>query len=116
MISSQIPPSRARRVPVPWSLSGGCTMSRRIVFACLLTFIALGCSRFDTTREEIPRGTLGEEIVRVFCERMASEANPDDVMGLAWKPVCRGDVPPPEGAPPRMIVLMENRERLAGAL
>lgn len=91
-------------------------MTRRILFASLLAFIALGCSHFDTTRVEIPQGTLGEEIVRVFCERMASEANPDDVMGLTWKPVCRGEQPPPDDAPPRLIVLMENRERLAGAL
>ena len=32
------------------------------------------CSHFDATRRPAPRGTLGEEIVRVFCERMAREA------------------------------------------
>ncbi len=74
------------------------------------------CSHFDATRRPAPRGTLGEEIVRVFCERMAREAHPEDVSGEAWKPVCRAEVPPPDDAPPRLVTLMENRDRLAGAL
>ena len=57
-------------------------MPRRVAFACLLVWVSLGCSSFDATRTPIARGTLGEKIVRVFCERMASETNPDDVMGL----------------------------------
>ena len=56
----------------------------------------------------LPVGSVAGGLTRVL--------NPDDVMGLAWKPVCRGEVPPPDDAPPRMIVLMENRERLARAL
>jgi hypothetical protein len=82
-----------------------------------------GCQTFDATRRPAPRGTLGEEIVRVFCERIASEAElarpegePRDVSGERWKPVCRGEEPPPEGAPPRLVALMENRARLAEAL
>ena len=74
------------------------------------------CSRFDATRVPAARGTLGEEIVRVFCERMAREAHPEDVSGEAWKPVCRAQIPPPEDAPPRLVTLMENRDRLASAL
>jgi hypothetical protein len=84
---------------------------------------AHGCSEFDATRRPAPRGTLGEEIVRVFCERMASEveiARPEgevrDVSGERWKPVCRGEVAPPADAPRRLVVLMENRTRLAEAL
>lgn len=82
-----------------------------------------GCQGFDAARRPAPRGTLGEEIVRVFCERMASEveiARPEgevrDVSGERWKPVCRGEEAPPEGAPRRLVVLMENRARLAEAL
>lgn len=74
------------------------------------------CSRFDDARRPAPRGTLGEEIVRVACERMAREADASDVSGRAWKPVCRGAVPPPDDAPPRLRVLLEHRARLAGAL
>jgi hypothetical protein len=91
-------------------------MAHRALFASLIVWIALGCAPFDTTRVPAPRGTLGEEIVRVFCERMASEAHPEDVTGLAWRPVCRGDQPPPADAPLRMRVLLENRARLAAAI
>lgn len=98
----------------------------RASFLLLLPFALLpthGCSEFDATRRPAPRGTLGEEIVRVFCERMASEVEiarpegePRDVSGERWKPVCRGEMPPPADAPRRLVVLMENRERLAEAL
>jgi hypothetical protein len=89
---------------------------RRVLFSFLLAWIALGCSNFDTTRVAIARGTLGEEIVRVLCERMASEAHPEDVSGLAWKPVCRGQEPPPASSPRRLVVLMEHRAQLVAAL
>ncbi|MFO0714839.1 MAG: hypothetical protein U0353_33675 [Sandaracinus sp.] len=92
----------------------------RVLVVCTSLLLVLSsagaCSSFDATRRPAPRGTLGEEIVRVFCERMAREAHPEDVSGEAWKPVCRAEVPPPDGAPPRLVTLMENRDRLAGAL
>ncbi len=88
----------------------------RVFFALFLVWISVGCSTFDVNRVPVSRGTLGEEIVRVFCERMASEANPTDIMGLRWKPICRGEAPLPSDAPPRLALLMENRVRLARAL
>ena len=94
-------------------------MKQRAFLVLLVVGAAItpaGCSHFDTTRRAAPRLTLGEEIVRVFCERMASEANPSDVMGLRWRPVCRGEAPPPVDAPRRLVVLMEHRTRLARAL
>jgi hypothetical protein len=97
-------------------INTGVLMTRRVLFALFLVWISLGCSTFDPNRVPVARGTLGEEIVRVFCERMASEANPTDVMGLRWKPVCRGEAPLPSDAPPRLAVLMDNRVRLARAL
>ncbi|HJL20156.1 MAG TPA: hypothetical protein RMH99_31105 [Sandaracinaceae bacterium LLY-WYZ-13_1] len=75
-----------------------------------------GCAEFDTTPPAVEQGTLGEEIVQVFCERIAREANPDDVSGARWKPVCEGREAPPADAPPRLVALMANRERLAEAL
>lgn len=91
-------------------------LRHRFLFGSMLTGIALGCASLDTAPPPTWRGTLGEEIVRVFCERMASESDPTDVMGLRWKPVCRGEAPPPSDAPPRLRALMGNRERLARAI
>jgi hypothetical protein len=92
----------------------------RALVVCTLFLVLLSssgaCSSFDATRRPAPRGTLGEEIVRVFCERMAREADPSDVSGESWKPVCRGTAPPPDDAPPRLVALLDGRERLAGAL
>lgn len=78
--------------------------------------ISPGCTELDTTPPAITQGTLGEEIVQVFCERMAREADPSDVSGLRWKPVCEGRAEPPADAPPRLVALHANRARLVDAL
>ena len=82
-----------------------------------------GCAEFDTTPVPVTHGSLGEEIVQVFCERIAADAErarpegePRDVSGARWKPVCEGNAPVPADAPPRLAALMENRARLAEAL
>ena len=82
-----------------------------------------GCAEFDPTPVPVAQGSLGEEIVQVFCERMAADverARPPgevrDVTGARWKPVCEGREAPPPGAPPRLVALYENRVRLAEAL
>ena len=76
-----------------------------------------GCaSEFDTTPPAIAHGTLGEEIVQMFCERLARQADPSDVNGLRWKPVCEGRAEPPADAPPRLVALHQNRARLVDAL
>lgn len=78
---------------------------------------APGCAEFDTTPVEIVHGSLGEEIVQVFCERMASEAYPTDATGERWKGYCSGDgSEAPEAVPPRLGALMANRARLVEAL
>lgn len=93
----------------------------------LLLVLALGsvgaCSSFDATRTPAPQGTLGEEIVRVFCERMYSEAErarpegePRDVSGVRFRAVCRGEEAPALDAPARVVALMANRDRLVAAL
>lgn len=78
--------------------------------------VAPGCAEFDTTPIAVEHGSLGEEIVQVFCERIAAEAHPEDVTGARWKPVCEGREAPPADAPPRLVALMANRARLADAL
>jgi hypothetical protein len=88
----------------------------RVGFALVVLAVAIGCTRFDTTRAPAAEETLGEAIVRTFCERMAADAFPDDVSGLRWKPVCRATVPPPDDAPPRVLALLAHRDRLVAAL
>lgn len=82
-----------------------------------------GCAEFDTTPVPVAHGSLGEEIVQVFCERIAADAErarpegePRDVSGARWKAVCEANAPVPADAPPRLVALMENRTRLAEAL
>lgn len=89
---------------------------RRAGFVLVVLAVSLGCSTFDPTRTPADDQTLGQEIVRTFCERMAADAFPNDVSGLRWKPVCRAEEPPPADAPPRLVALMHNRDRLAAAL
>lgn len=88
----------------------------RAGFVAVVLVVSLGCSTFDMTRIPADDQTLGQEIVRTFCERMAADAFPNDVSGLRWKPVCRAEEPPPDDAPPRLVALMRNRDRLAAAL
>ncbi len=75
-----------------------------------------GCAEFDTTPAASNQATLGEEIYQVFCERIAREANPTDVNGIRWKPVCEGRADPPADAPARLVALNANRARLVDAL
>lgn len=92
----------------------------RITASCAVVLgtglVAPGCSEFDVTPARVEHGTLGEEIVQIFCERMAREAFPTEVSGARWKPVCEGVEAPPADAPPRLAALMQNRRRLANAL
>ncbi len=86
----------------------------------LLSTCAAGtaCSEpFDTTGRPFVRGTLGEEIYKVVCKRMALEVWPSDVQGNQSRALCCGDAPPstaPEGS--RLRALAENRDRLVAAL
>lgn len=88
----------------------------RVGFALVVLAVSIGCSHFDATRVPAAEETLGEAIVRTFCERMAADAFPDDVSGQRWKPVCRAMVPVPDDAPPRVAALLAERDRLVAAL
>jgi hypothetical protein len=77
----------------------------------------------DTTRAAPARGTLGEEIYKIACQRFAADAYPDDVAGRQSRALCEGVVgpgaaPPSEqaGAHARLVALAENRARLVEAL
>jgi hypothetical protein len=53
------------------------------------TLAVAGCSEdFDTSRQLPPRGTLGEEMYGVLCDRVASQALREDLTGASFRNVC----------------------------
>jgi hypothetical protein len=81
------------------------------------TLAAGGCGpKLDTTRAAPERGTLGAEIYEVLCERMASEAMPNDVTGRQTRALCEGRADPATAPSPRLQALANNRRRLIEAL
>jgi hypothetical protein len=56
-----------------------------------LILLATACSDFDTTRATPPRGTTGEELYGVICDRVASEALREDLTGASYVGVCHKD-------------------------
>src|SRR5512139_3117702 len=82
-----------------------------------------GCApEFDSTRAAGWEGTLGEEIFKVVCQRMADEASraaheadpsvPYDVTGEPTRALCEGRADPTTAPTPRLRALSENRDRL----
>lgn len=55
--------------------------------ACLAA--APGCSEeFDTSRQLPPRGTVGEEVYGVLCDRVAAQALREDLTGASFRDIC----------------------------
>jgi hypothetical protein len=88
-------------------------------YAAVLVAAALsaGCTEhLDTTRVVPARGTLGDEIYRVLCERLAREHDPADVTGDGTRDLCHGRVGAAAAPSPRLRALAERRAALVGAL
>src|SRR5678816_2278198 len=49
---------------------------------------ALACTDIDTTRNPVPRGTIGEEVYGAFCDRVAAQVFPEDLTGDSYRDVC----------------------------
>ncbi len=75
----------------------------------------LACTpEFDATRQVPERGTLGEEVYRVFCGRLASEELPHDVSGSESNALCDGqDV---EAPTERLAAMQAQRSRIVEAV
>lgn len=74
---------------------------------------------FDTTRQTPRRGTLGEELYRVVCERMHYGESPRDVTFVDGRHACTVGLDPSEtasGVGPRTAALARRRSGLVGAL
>jgi hypothetical protein len=69
-------------------------MWRRVQTAGLLaiTTAAVGCGGdFDTSRSTPPRGTLGEELFSMICDRVGAQALREDVTGNSYHAICHAD-------------------------
>src|SRR5262245_20564600 len=75
-----------------------------------------GCEPFNDTSYSQPRGTLGEEIDKLVCERMSTEAFPNDVSGREARALCNGAASASAAPEGRLRALIENRDRTVVAL
>lgn len=69
----------------------------------------------NTEREFRPQLTVGEELYKELCERVASAENPADLSGAQTRSTCLYGYPPSIEAP-RFTALHQNRRRLIKAL
>jgi hypothetical protein len=53
-----------------------------------LAATALACGSFNTTRQASPRGTLGEEVYGVLCDRVSADALREDLTGESFSALC----------------------------
>ena len=83
----------------------------------VLLTMASSCDHgFDSERRASPRGTVGEEVYRVFCQRLAASELPQDVSGAQTRALCAGEVGPEAAPTPRLRALADNRDRTVAAL
>ncbi|HEX7666280.1 MAG TPA: hypothetical protein VF407_17260, partial [Polyangiaceae bacterium] len=62
-----------------------------LICAPSLAFLATACNDFDTSRTSPPRGTTGEELYGVVCDRVGAQALREDLTGAAVHGVCHKD-------------------------
>lgn len=61
---------------------------RLIGGAGTLALVALSCSDIDTTRNLPTRGTIGEEVYGIFCDRIGAQSLPEDLTGASFRNIC----------------------------
>jgi hypothetical protein len=91
---------------------------------CLLLAASSACApELDELPEQrSARGTLGEEVYKVLCRRIAGVELPDDTAGQRSQALCLGDAATVAHAasdaslPPRLVVLARRRAELARAV
>ncbi len=89
---------------------------RRLVLL-LAAGACLSCApRLDTQRDPPPRGSIGMEVWKVLCERLAAEAWPADVEGRRAARLCTSTSRPEEAEPPRLRTLITERDRFVAAV
>lgn len=63
------------------------TVSRLLLLGCALLATACG-EGLDTTRAPPARGTLGEELFGVLCDRLGAQTLPEDLSGASFRRIC----------------------------
>ncbi|MFO0677310.1 MAG: hypothetical protein U0169_12315 [Polyangiaceae bacterium] len=53
-----------------------------------LLVLAACAADFDTTRKAPTRGSVGEEVYAVFCDRVGAQALPEDLTGVSYRGIC----------------------------
>lgn len=82
-----------------------------------LCLLLLSCTpEFDSERVVRTRDTLGAEIYKIFCDRVASDELPNDVSGRQTRELCLGTADPSTAPTPRLRAMAEQRDRLVAAL
>ncbi len=67
--------------------------SRPLLFGALsaLALVAACVPDFDTTRSPPPRGTIGQELFGVVCDRIGAQALSEDLTGASFRAICHPD-------------------------
>ena len=78
---------------LPRTTRAGGSLTRRVTFLGLVGLSTLlagapACHEFDTTRQLPPRGSVGQEMYGVLCDRVAAQALREDLTGASFKDVC----------------------------
>ncbi len=83
---------------------------------CAIALLSACAGDFDSERVAPQRASIGEELYRVFCERMASEALPRDVTGSQTRALCAGRAGPESAPEGRLRAFAERREVVVNTL
>ena len=72
----------------------GRVTKRPLLLGILGTFaLAAACApQFDTTRSPPPRGTIGQELFGLVCDRVGAQALPEDLTGASFHALCHPDL------------------------
>lgn len=81
-------PERHTREPGFAAISARCVRLLGLVSLTALVAFAPGCHAFDTEREIPKRGSVGEEMYGVLCDRVGAQALREDLTGASFRNVC----------------------------
>src|SRR5271170_7388060 len=63
----------------------------RVGVLATLGIVAACADPFSTVRNPPPRGTVGQELYGVVCDRIGAQALPEDLSGASFEAICHPD-------------------------